>query len=298
MQVTFTGRCPKDCALVLRRLRETLWIGRVASVHLAERTALSTLAAVTAGLSDRRLLGMTSVLARVSRLRSPPSSLRRDDGKRLMRRRNSLRLFRELRDRHAACSDTLQWYARVRQTAWNDPCEHLGNRKASTRMIALLQTGEYLLAVASVISRHPHPGRFHLCLPGLPTPGLQALMRALTQLGHWIELSDSNAPNAHLTMITRMRAGVTVIAFIDEATDNCHPDDVDAPLGPTLPPVHAAYVAGSSALLLAHRIDSGQAAGVHVLCHTPPVCPTAMCRRFAFHANRFISDDPANWAHL
>lgn len=294
-----------DRTLALHRLRQPFGMTLATAARLPQRAALSVLAAMTARFPDRHLLAMTSLIARGARRsllaagrHRLPCHLHRDDALRLMHRRGSVRLFRELRRRHYASSSALRWYARVRSTEWIDPCAHLSNLQASTRMIALLQTGEYLLALACMICRSRSPGRFHLFLPGPPSPALKTLMRALMQLGHWIQLGDSSAPDAQLTMVRRMRAGVTVIAFIDDAGGQAHlqgPEDV--PLAPTHPSLHAAYLAGSSVILVAHRIDDGETAGVHVLCHTPPVCPTTMCRRLTFHANRFISADPANWVH-
>ncbi|MGG2099460.1 hypothetical protein [Stenotrophomonas sp. NRRL B-14846] len=214
----------------------------------------------------------------------------------------ALELLRNARFRRYEIRDPSAWRQRIHAMTVSDP-QQLWRASSPARMIALLHTGEYRLAVARVVELHDRPTRF--LVPALCTEGdpMHRALKSLEQFGHSIEVVHPATPNLALTMLRRLRSGTTVIAFIDMPAAigqqrfadpvRCRLLGRDAHMA--LAPLQLAATAGSPVLLAGALMEPDSGGQLTLLHHAEDLKQPGSTQALLDAASAHIQSDPANW---
>jgi hypothetical protein len=187
---------------------------------------------------------------------------------------------------------------------WVDP-QGLAQIERPT-LYLLTHTGEYWMAVASLMARHVRPTRFVIPIWNFADPFTRASLQQLEGLGHWVDVLDVADPSTALSMARALKRGDSVVLFCDL------PVSLGAVrFGEPLPgrlfhrpaqfvkgPLFLASRLGCDALLIGHQAVLGGKGRVQVLeriCAAPlPV----MQAQWMAALDRFLAAAPEQWLYL
>ncbi|MFK0313066.1 hypothetical protein ACIQUF_17780 [Pseudomonas sp. NPDC090233] len=178
-----------------------------------------------------------------------------------------------------------------------------GSRPA---LYMLLHTGEYWMAVASVMAREAAPTRFVIPIWNFADAFTQASLRQLEGLGHRVEVLDAAHPTTALTMARALKRGARVILFCDL------PVGLGAlRFGEPLPgrlfnrsaqfvkgPLFLAAKLKCDALLVGHRAVLGGKGEVRILTRVRAAPLEVMQKGWMAALERFIGAAPEQWLYL
>ncbi|AEM51470.1 hypothetical protein [Stenotrophomonas maltophilia] len=214
----------------------------------------------------------------------------------------ALELLRNARFRRYEIRDPSVWRRRIHGMALSDP-QQLWRASSPARMIALLHTGEYRLAVARAVELHNRPTRF--LVPALCTEGdpMHRALKSLEQFGHSIEVVHPSTPNLALRMLRRLRSGTTVIAFIDmpaaighqRFADPVHCRFLGRDARMALAPLQLAAAAGCPVLLAGALMAPDSGGQLKLLHHAEDPKQPGSTQALLDAASAHIQSDPANW---
>ncbi|MFJ4346105.1 hypothetical protein [Pseudomonas sp. NPDC089401] len=170
----------------------------------------------------------------------------------------------------------------------------------------LTHTGEYWMAVVSVMARERLPTRFLIPVWNFSDPFTRASLLQLEGLGHDVEVLDAAHPATALAMARALKRGERVIVFCDL------PVSVGAlHFGEPLPgrlfrrpaqfvkgPLFLAAKLRCDALLLGHRAVLGAEGEVHVLARIPAAPLEIMQMAWMTALERFLAAAPEQWLYL
>lgn len=223
------------------------------------------------------------------------------DCTRLAARHVALELLRDIRFQRYEIDRPIPWRKRIRAQELIDPQQYW-QPTSPGGLVALLHTGEYRLSVTRIIEAHDTPTRF--VVPALFQPGdlMHRTLQSLEQFGHSVEAVHPSAPNLALILLRRLRAGYTVISFVDlpaavgqqRFADPVHCRFLGAPALMALAPLQLAVTAGVPVLLAGARFGK-DCDGLHLLARYPSLEGEGAIGQLLDVASDFIRDDPANW---
>lgn len=301
----------------LHRLQKSAWIIRICTLH-----RFRSMARTLIGWGDGILPTRWMQLGLIGAILAVPPGLRGrryqaahvhlrlfkysvGDADHQARRHLALRLLCEGRQRGPVAKDPVRWRDRIRATTWHDPSASWRLPRPGMHMIALLRTGDPLIALARIIEQCPPSARFFIALPCFHEDPLHRMVRSLRQFGYGIETADRRDPMLSVTMVRRMMQGVTVLAFVDlpalgqPASHLCNASlSAETGDGQEHDPIGLAHLAGTDILVAGHRMDAGPGDGLHVVQRVPHGPFSRMSHAVLQHAAAFIAHDPANWHHL
>ncbi|MFJ4154248.1 hypothetical protein ACIPZF_05495 [Pseudomonas sp. NPDC089752] len=170
----------------------------------------------------------------------------------------------------------------------------------------LLHTGEYWMAVTSVMAREASPTRFVIPIWNFADAYTQASLRQLEGLGHRVEVLDAAHPTTALTMARALKRGERVILFCDL------PVSMGAlRFGEPLPgrlfercaqfvkgPLFLAAKLQCDALMVGHRAQLGGRGQVRILTRVRAAPLAIMQRQWMAALERFIGAAPEQWLYL
>lgn len=170
----------------------------------------------------------------------------------------------------------------------------------------LAHTGEYWMAVASVMARELQPTRFVIPIWNFADAFTQASLRQLEGLGHGVDVLDIANPATALAMARALKRGERVILFCDL------PVSLGAMrFGEPLPgrlfhrpaqfvkgPLFLAAKLGCDALLIGHQAALGGKGEVQVLARIPAAPLAVMQGPWMQALERFLAAAPEQWLYL
>lgn len=280
---------------------QLLWHGAAAATGtLSDRQDRRITRVVQWGLRGLPALGFTRYRAadcHLQALGAAPAAARAEAARHV-----ALELLRNGRFRRYEINNPSVWRRRIHDMAVSDP-QQLWRANSSSRMIALLHTGEYRLAVARAVELHDRPSRFlvpALCSEGDP---MHRALKSLEQFGHSIEVVHPATPNLALTMLRRLRSGTTVIAFIDmpaaighqRFADPVHCQFLERDAHVALAPLQIAAAAGCPVLLAGALMAPDSGGQLKLLHHGEDLKQSGSTQALLDAASAHIQSDPANW---
>jgi len=170
----------------------------------------------------------------------------------------------------------------------------------------LLHTGEYWMAVASVMAREAVPTRFVIPIWNFADAFTQASLRQLEGLGHGVEVLDAAHPGAALAMARALKRGERVIVFCDL------PVSLGAlRFGEPLPgklfnraaqfvkgPLFLAAKLQCDALLVGHHAVLGGKGELRILTRIPAASLEVMQAPWMAALECFLAAAPEQWLYL
>lgn len=193
------------------------------------------------------------------------------------------------------------WIAKI---PWVDP-QRWAEAEGST-LYLLTHTGEYWMAVASLMARHTRPTRFVIPIWNFDDPFTRRSLQQLEGLGHWVDVLDVAEPNTALVMARALKRGDRVILFCDL------PVSLGAlRFGEPLPgalfhrpaqfvkgPLFLASRLGCDALLIGHQAVLGGKGRVEVLERIEAAPLPVMQAQWMAALDRFLAAAPEQWLYL
>jgi len=197
--------------------------------------------------------------------------------------------------------DLRAWIADV---PWVDP-QRLAQIERPT-LYLLTHTGEYWMAVASLMARHVRPTRFVIPIWNFADPFTRHSLQQLEGLGHWVDVLDVAEPGTALSMARALKRGDSVLLFCDL------PVSLGAVrFGEPLPgrlfhrpaqfvkgPLFLASKLGCDALLLGHQAQLGGKGRVQVLERITAAPLPVMQAQWMAALDGFLAAAPEQWLYL
>jgi hypothetical protein len=192
----------------------------------------------------------------------------------------------------------------IKGVTWRDP--YAAVDPGSPSLYLLTHTGEYWMAVASLMARHSQPTRFVIPIWNFADPFTRQALRALEGLGHRVDVLDVAAPTTALAMARALKQGDRVMLFCDLPVSlgavrfgEPLPGRLfDRPAQFVRGPLFLAAKMGYPAVLIGHRACLGGKGEVQVLEHLP-VAPLAVMQvRWMQGLERHLSAAPEQWLYL
>lgn len=177
---------------------------------------------------------------------------------------------------------------------------------APPALYLLTHTGEYWMAVVSVMARETRPTRFVIPIWNFTDPYTQASLRQLEGLGHAIEVLDVACPGTALAMARALKRGERVIVFCDLPV-NLGALRFGEPLPGRLFRRQAQFVKGPlflaaklrcDALLLGHQAVPGGKGEVQLLARIHAAPLEVMQVTWMVALERFLAAAPEQWLYL
>lgn len=197
--------------------------------------------------------------------------------------------------------DLRAWIADI---PWVDP-QRLAEVQRPT-LYLLTHTGEYWMAVASLMARQVRPTRFVIPIWNFADPFTRHSLQQLEGLGHWVDVLDVADPGTALSMARALKRGDSVVVFCDL------PVSLGAlRFGEPLPghlfhrpaqfvkgPLFLAAKLGCDALLIGHQAQLGGKGRVQVLERIAAAPLPAMQAQWMAALDRFLAAAPDQWFYL
>jgi hypothetical protein len=197
--------------------------------------------------------------------------------------------------------DLRAWIADV---PWVDP-QRLAQVERPT-LYLLTHTGEYWMAVASLMARQVRPTRFVIPIWNFNDPFTRRSLQQLEGLGHWVDVLDVADPGTALSMARALKRGDSVVVFCDL------PVSLGAMrFGEPLPgqlfhrpaqfvkgPLFLASKLGCDALLMGHQAQLGGKGRVQVLERITTAPLPVMQAQWMAALDGFLAAAPEQWLYL
>lgn len=224
----------------------------------------------------------------------------------LARRYIAIDLQRRINQHLYDTSNPKRMQAIIDSLNWKDPHALLARAFEAPTLILFTHTGEYWVAVASVLIRTKEPS--HFIIPALAKKGdltYESIM-CLTVFGHTIEILDIKDPISALTMARGIRKGKRIMIFCDMPVSF---GDIrfGEPISGTFLGRQSQFVKGPvflaskmkcNILLVGHRTQLGEAGEFHTLGWIDAGNIEVMNQQLWQMLAKFISESPENWFYL
>lgn len=192
----------------------------------------------------------------------------------------------------------------VKSIPWVDPHGHAVSSRPTLYLLA--HTGEYWMAVVSLMARETVPTRFVIPIWNFADAYTQASLRELEGLGHRVEVLDVAHPATALAMARALKRGERVILFCDLPV-SLGAIRFGEPLAGRLfhrpaqfvkGPLFLAAKLGCDALLIGHQAVLGGKGEVRVLARIPAAPLDVMQGPWMAALEEFLAAAPEQWLYL
>jgi len=194
----------------------------------------------------------------------------------------------------------------VRSILWRDDHGYFEQSLQRPAMVLLTHTGEYWIAVATLVERYPAPRHFMVPIARFADAFTCASIKHLEAFGHTVDVADVNDPAIALSMMRAIKRGATVIIFSDlpvslgEARfgEPCDGHLFERPAQFLRGPVQIAARLGCDVLLAGHRAQPGGRGEMHIRALIGHASAPQMMDQWARAFEVFIQESPENWMYL
>lgn len=220
----------------------------------------------------------------------------------------ALHLLRMAKMHVYAATDTAQRLDWTQGVRWEDPCNYYQRSLEQPTFIYLTHSGEYWLAIGSIVARAQEPT--HFIIPMLTkvqfSEHSRKLLEDLAVKGHTIEVIDTHAPGTPMKIARSRRHGKRVIMFADLPA---HSGGITygAPQEARFLQRRATFVKGPlflasklqcNALLIGHRSELDAEGTLHVFGWIEAGSCEAMHAAYIEALEGFLREAPEHWHFL
>lgn len=192
----------------------------------------------------------------------------------------------------------------IAQIPWIDPQPALEATRPT--LYLLTHTGEYWMAVASIMARHPQPARFVIPIWNFADPFMRHSLRQLEGLGHCVDVLDVADPATAVALARALKQGAQVILFCDLPV-SLGAVRFGEPMAGRLfhkpaqfvrGPLFLAARLGCDALVIGHQAQLGGKGEVRVLGRIATAPVAVMEAQWMPLLERFLGAAPEQWLYL
>ncbi|TMU73941.1 hypothetical protein FGA82_21970 [Pseudomonas fluorescens] len=206
---------------------------------------------------------------------------------------------------YEACEPT-RLRRRLNRIRWVDPKNLFQRSQNEPCLVLLTHTGEYWMAVASIVERTPVATHFIIPILAYADELTMRSMKSLEAFGHTMEVRDVNDPTLALAILRGARQGKRIVIFFDLPV-SIGATRFGASVSARFLGRDALFVKGPlffasklrfSVLLAGHRVVLGQPSEFHLFDWIEAHSPEYMSEQCVVALERFIRHSPENWFYL
>lgn len=187
---------------------------------------------------------------------------------------------------------------------WVDPLRWIETQRPT--LYLLVHTGEYWMAVASLIARHPQPTRFVIPIWNFSCRFTRTSLQQLEGMGHRVDVLDVADPLTAMSLARAVKRGDRVILFCDLPVslgamrfgEPLSGELFHRPAQFVKGPLFLASKLGCDALLIGHQAELGGKGRVEVLERIPSGELATMQAQWMPALERFLAAAPEQWLYL